>query len=62
MVDVLTPEDCSEIIIPKPELESIQKEIGDSIIKAFKLRAEASKIELETINYLEEVIYQYPIF
>ncbi|MBT5342339.1 hypothetical protein HOL59_02025 [Candidatus Woesearchaeota archaeon] len=55
VVDVLTPEDCSDVIIPKVNY-GIQKSIGEKAKKAFELRAEASKIEEETIDLLKKEI------
>lgn len=55
VVDVLTPEDCQEILIPFVSKE-IQSKIGDKAQKAFELRTEANNIENKAIEYLEEQI------
>ncbi len=55
VVDVLTPEDLSEIFIPKVNIET-QNKIGNLAKKSFSLLAEANKKENEAISIFEKNI------
>jgi len=53
VVDVLTPEDCADIIVPVCDT-TIQEMIGSKVEKALALRARANELEAGAIEYLEE--------
>ena len=53
VVDVLTPEDLSEIFIPKVKIE-IQNKIGNLAKKSFSLFAKANNLENEATNIFEK--------
>jgi len=55
VVDVLTPEDLSDIYIPFVDMD-IQKQIGEKAQKAFELHAKANEIEEKAIEFLEKKI------
>ncbi len=58
VVDVLTPEDLSDIYIPFVDMD-IQKQIGEKAQKAFELRAKANEIEEKAIEFLEKKIKEF---
>ncbi|HML40389.1 MAG TPA: restriction endonuclease subunit S [Bellilinea sp.] len=60
VVDHITVEDLKEVIIPNPPLE-IQNEIGKLVIEAFELKDFATKMEMETVNGLENLLAPKPI-
>lgn len=55
VVDVLTPEDLSDIYIPFVDM-GIQKQIGEKAQKAFEIRTKANEIEEKAIEFLEKKI------
>jgi type I restriction enzyme S subunit len=60
VVDHITVEDLKEVIIPNPPLE-IQNEIGKLVIEAFELKDLATKMEMETVYGLENLLTPKPI-
>lgn len=52
---MLTPEDLSDIVIPKIDLNK-QISIGKSSKKAFELFAEANSLENEAIDIFEKAL------
>ncbi len=55
VVDVLTPEDLSDIVIPKIDINK-QMIIGKSSKKAFELFSEANSLENEAIDIFEKAL------